>query len=422
MLCAYQQAAPRRFCGRTNEVCARRQCKYFQSTLRKPDYLQNMSLLSVCIATMNRAQFIGKTLDSILLQATEDVEVVVVDGASTDNTEQVVHEYQAQFSRLRYLRLPINGGFDQDYNQAVEFAQGDYCWLMSDDDILKPGAIATVLQAIRDDHDLIVVNWEVWNQDFTKLLLSHVFSLWDARSSRHDKSVSMVANYGPYLLPLPPDRLYQPEESQSLFVDMAMALSFISIVVIKRRVWMNRDRASYFGTLFVHVGVIFQAPLTGTTLFIAQPQVATRYGNASWMSQHFEIWMFKWPNLIWSFSEFTEAAKHQISPREPWHNLKDLLMNRAIGVFSNKEYSHWLLPRLKSRRERFTTYLIAQLPGWIVNLLYVATISLLRLNGGFLLADLKNSPFYYRTYFDHVLDKSSSESNLAGRHNSGAAT
>ena len=50
-------------------------------------------LLSICIATYNRANFIGETLDSIILQLTEDVEVVIVDGASTDNTREVVESY-----------------------------------------------------------------------------------------------------------------------------------------------------------------------------------------------------------------------------------------------------------------------------------------------------------------------------------------
>jgi glycosyltransferase involved in cell wall biosynthesis len=337
-----------------------------------------MPLLSICIATRNRAEFLGETLDNILSQATAEVEVVVVDGASTDGTERLVRERQARSAQLRYLRLPVNGGFDQDYDRAVEFARGDYCWLMSDDDLLKPGAVANVLQAISDNHDLVVVNFEVWNKDYTQRVL-------------------------PIFQPLPEDRLYAPTDSQSLFAELGSLLTYIGAVIIKRRLWLGRDKASYFGTLFVHVGVIFQAPLAGSAFVIAQPQVATRYGNASWAARHFEIWMFKWPNLVWSFSAYTHAAKRQVIPREPWHNLKLLLMNRAIGVFSMKEYSRLLAPRLKSKRERWTMGLIARSPGVILNLAYMAYLSLLRQDGRFLLADLKNSRFYYRTYFRRPL-------------------
>ena len=50
--------------------------------------------LSVCIPTYNFGEFIGETLESIVGQATDEVDIIIVDGASTDNTEQVVHQIQ----------------------------------------------------------------------------------------------------------------------------------------------------------------------------------------------------------------------------------------------------------------------------------------------------------------------------------------
>ena len=105
-------------------------------------------LLSICIATYNRAEFIGETLESIIPQITDEVEIVIVDGASTDNTQKVVHDYIQRSARIRYVLLPSNGGVDHDYNQVVELAQGEYCWLLTDDDLLKPDAISTVLTEI----------------------------------------------------------------------------------------------------------------------------------------------------------------------------------------------------------------------------------------------------------------------------------
>jgi glycosyltransferase involved in cell wall biosynthesis len=63
-------------------------------------------LLSICIATYNRADYIGETLDSIIPQLTDNVELLVVDGASTDNTEDVVRTYTDP--RIRYVRLPLS--------------------------------------------------------------------------------------------------------------------------------------------------------------------------------------------------------------------------------------------------------------------------------------------------------------------------
>ena len=101
-------------------------------------------LLSICIATYNRAAYIGVTLDSIISQLTDDVELLVVDGASTDSTEEVLHTYIKKSNRIRYIRLAAKGGVDQDYDKSIEFARGEWCWLFTDDDLLKPGAIAAV--------------------------------------------------------------------------------------------------------------------------------------------------------------------------------------------------------------------------------------------------------------------------------------
>lgn len=97
--------------------------------------------LSLCIPTFNRAAFIGETLESIIAQATDDVEIVVVDGASTDGTEEVIRIFQKRFPRLRYHRGDRNMGVERDTQKAVELAEGNYCWLMCSDDVLKPGAI-----------------------------------------------------------------------------------------------------------------------------------------------------------------------------------------------------------------------------------------------------------------------------------------
>lgn len=104
--------------------------------------------LSVCIPTYNFGRFIGATLDSIVPQLTDEVEVVVLDGASTDDTAEVVRRFQEQHANVRYHRLDARGGIDRDMARVVELARGRYCWLFSGDDIMRPGAIGTVLDWI----------------------------------------------------------------------------------------------------------------------------------------------------------------------------------------------------------------------------------------------------------------------------------
>jgi abequosyltransferase len=332
----------------------------------------NRIKLSICIATLNRGAFIGATLESIICQATEEVEIVIVDGASADNTEEVVRRYQERFPRLRYDRQNANRGVDHDFAKAVAMAHGEYCWLFSDDDLLKSGAIQAVLNAMKDQYGLIIVNAEVRNADLSKLL-------------------------EPKRLKLSADRIYKPTENEVLLTEVGSYLSFIGGVVIKRKLWNTREKEKYFGSYFVHVGVIFQSPLPEDALVIAKPLITIRYGNAMWLAKYFEIWMFKWPGLIWSFPDYSDSAKLHACPKEPWRRMKLLMLHRAKGTFTIKEYLKWLEPRLDSSWTRVVTKAIAQFPGWVANFLGIIYYHAFcrQPDRKLVVLDLENSPFYF---------------------------
>jgi abequosyltransferase len=114
--------------------------------------------LSVCIPTYNRAKFLGETLESVICQAEDDVEIVVVDGASTDNTKELIEGYQEKFRNLVYYRGERNSGVDRDMARSIELASGKYCWMLSDDDMLKPGAIKRILNEIKSECEIYLCN------------------------------------------------------------------------------------------------------------------------------------------------------------------------------------------------------------------------------------------------------------------------
>jgi abequosyltransferase len=329
-------------------------------------------LLSICIATFNRARFLGATLDSILPQCGDGVEVIIVDGGSTDPTPTIAAEYQSRHPTLRYERLPGNGGVDHDFNVAVGLARGTWCWLFPDDDIMLLGAIDAVLSRIDEGHDLILVNAEVRDVRLGKIL--------DANR-----------------LGLQHDRVYASSEQASLFTDCGNYLTFIGCVVIRRALWESRDRERYFGTLFIHFGVVFQSPLTRTALALADPHIAIRYGNAMWTSRGFEIWMFKWPELVWSMP-FPEIAKAQVVAREPWRSPLRLMLFRAMGAYSRAEYRSLIAPRLNARLRDLPAQMIAAViavfPGVIANALAFAVAAVLtRFRRTTTWIDLRNSRF-----------------------------
>jgi glycosyltransferase involved in cell wall biosynthesis len=269
-------------------------------------------LLSICIATFKRGAYIGATLQSILDGLPESVEVVILDGASPDNTREVVERFTRGNSAVRYIRESVNSGVDADFDKAVRAARGTFCWLMSDDDILVPGAVERVLARLEPTLDLMVVNPQVRNDDLSVVLT-------------------------PRMLDVAEDRFYDLKSADSFLADTGACLAYVGAVVIRRSRWMERDRERYFGSLFVHVGVIFQAPLPRIRV-LAEPLIWLRAGNSMWTSRGFEIWMFLWPNLIWSFDGFSADAKAAVVPREPWRGWRQLTMFRAIGAYSYEGY------------------------------------------------------------------------------------
>jgi len=297
--------------------------------------------LSICITTYNRGRFIGETLDSILGQMVSGVELVIVDGASPDNTHEVMAQYLLRYPEIRYFREQANSGVDGDYDKAVGYARGEYCWLMTDDDLLCPKAIPRVLESINGVFDLVVVNAEVRNVDFSRVLETR-------------------------LLKFTSDREYATKDGEIFFSEVANYLSFIGGVVMKRSVWLERDRSSYYGTLFIHVGVIFQHPPINRVKVIADPLIIIRYGNAMWTSRGFEIWMFKWPQLIWSFPDFSDQSKSAVCSKEPWRPMKKLILYRATGGYTVFEYRHFIAVRTKGL-SRGVYMVIAMFPAAIVN-------------------------------------------------------
>jgi abequosyltransferase len=333
--------------------------------------------LSFCITTRDRANFIGTTLESLIFQATDEVEIVVLDADSADSTPETVEGYAKRFPRLRYVRQESNQGVDKDYDRTVELACGEYCWMMSDDDILTPGAVVEVLGQCRKGYDLIVVNVEDRDADLREVI--------------GEKRLSFTEN-----------RSYKSSDADKLFADVANHLSFIPSVVIRRDLWLSRDRKPYFGSLFVHVGVIFQDRLPGEALVIARPLVAVRNANVSWAPRGFEIWMFKWPSLVWSFPGFSDAVKSRVCPRQPWRGLKALLTQRARGAYSLEEYRRWIAPQAGSLWGNAMAWWIAVTPGHLVNTLVLLYCLLLHGKNRMIRFDLLNSRFSVITHLKKI--------------------
>ncbi|MDQ3198596.1 MAG: glycosyltransferase [Verrucomicrobiota bacterium] len=111
-------------------------------------------LISICLPTRNRAGFLRESLASIADQITPEVEVVVSDDGSTDETPAVIESFSSRLPQLTVLRADPPLRYDRNVLHAVAEARGKYCWLFGDDDRLEPGGLAAVLDTLRSQSDL----------------------------------------------------------------------------------------------------------------------------------------------------------------------------------------------------------------------------------------------------------------------------
>lgn len=103
--------------------------------------------LSVMIPNFNYARYIGETIGSVLCQAPPDVEVVVADNASTDDSVQIVRGIAD--ARVRIEVNACNLGFAPNLERVASMARGRFMLLLSSDDRMQPGAIDAYLSLIR---------------------------------------------------------------------------------------------------------------------------------------------------------------------------------------------------------------------------------------------------------------------------------
>jgi hypothetical protein len=194
------------------------------------------------------------------------------------------------------------------------------------------------------------------------------------------------------------DRCYSATEFQRLFKEASAYLTYIGAVVIRRDLWGARQKAPYYGSYFIHVGVIFQKALPGTTLVVSKPCISVRFGNTQWRPKEFEIRMVRWTELVWSFPEIERHVLSDTYPRKPWHSFKSLLFYRAKGTYGVEDYHRWVKPRSDNGWQRLKGWCIAVFPGPLANLAGLIYCSFEYRDSNIHYLDMKASRFYFRNW------------------------
>ena len=98
-------------------------------------HLYNNKTVSVIIPVYNVSGFIAQTIDSILFQSYKDVEIILVDDCSTDDSSDIISNYVSVHSNIIYSKLDINQGAAVARNKALSIAKGRYVAFLDSDDM-----------------------------------------------------------------------------------------------------------------------------------------------------------------------------------------------------------------------------------------------------------------------------------------------
>lgn len=224
--------------------------------------------ISICIPTYNRGRFLRDLFESILEQQDYrcELEVVVSDNASTDDTAEVIRQYRDRFSSLVYDRAEHNMGADRNYLRVVELATGDWCWLMGSDDFVEAGAVAKLEAALTRQPNIAGMSFGRTIRSFTleprgEELFPRGYTL---------KGSGMI------------------EGKDEAFLNLAAYYSYLSAQVVNRLLWLEVAKANpvnNFLNAYVHVYVIGKMlERRPRWYYLDQLLVSWREGNDSFLA------------------------------------------------------------------------------------------------------------------------------------------
>lgn len=275
--------------------------------------------LSLCIPTYNRCALLKEALTAIYVQWCRDltseqasqVELVLADNCSTDETSAVV-KWVSSLDGLRVisLRQTQNRGPDANILAAIQAAQGEFVYLLSDDDILLPGGLAKIFALMQEHPD------------------AAAFCL-NCKQFIHDVSEETGQNFR-----LAADQRIAGRDSGLLF--LGTWITFISALVFRRARVADRAYEDKIGTMFLQSYVYLDVLAADPILVVTQkPFLAVRGYNSGGFN-FFEAFVTQF-RVLMNYAE-TQGFSPQAVRRVMERHLRGYLLPYTIVLRVRDSY------------------------------------------------------------------------------------
>lgn len=122
----------------------------------------NQCKISVIVPVYNSEKYLEECLNSIVNQSLQNIEIIIVNDGSTDNSGQIINKYSRRYSNIVVISQPNQGVTIARLN-GLKKATGDYVAFVDNDDILEPSMYETMYKtAINLNHDVVICNYNLY--------------------------------------------------------------------------------------------------------------------------------------------------------------------------------------------------------------------------------------------------------------------
>jgi glycosyltransferase involved in cell wall biosynthesis len=115
-----------------------------------------MPMVSVVMRNYNYGKYIAEAIESVLGQSFKDLELIIVDDASTDNSRQIIRNYVERDKRVKAIFHERNSGISRTHNDGVDAASGKFLSIIDSDDLWVYNKLERQLSAVKNNEDLVV--------------------------------------------------------------------------------------------------------------------------------------------------------------------------------------------------------------------------------------------------------------------------
>lgn len=122
--------------------------------------------ISIVIPVYNVEKYLEECLQSVLQQNFNDYEIICVDDASTDNSGNILNDYEKRYDIIHVFRHTQNRGLSVARNTGLEHAVGKYIWFVDSDDMICSGSLTELYDMAEENQtDLICFKWSYDEED-----------------------------------------------------------------------------------------------------------------------------------------------------------------------------------------------------------------------------------------------------------------